>query len=1038
MNGLRGSLLPRWRRRVRRQRLVAAAAVVAAGVIVAPSAAALPTTGPAAAAPAASAADALRPLDLPGLDASSTTVTLITGDQITLSRVAPGRYAFAEAPGTGTVHYEFDGDAGGLTTLLAMPEDSAGLAGSPLVDRGLFDVHYLAENGYSGPDARLPVTIRYADRPDATALDERAAALPGATVLSTRPADGQVDVAVPAHRADEFWAALTEPAVAGATPRLAGGAAEVWLTGHKLAAGPTPHAGGQLYTVSLRIASPTTGPVWNGDTRCGTVPQEAGPPHRVLAAVRFCPSPSFGAGVLWGLAGGGKGTTYHTATDPTCVGTTPAEPLPICAEWELTFQVPAGIYAAWSQGVVLTEDNPDHTLEIAQVLLDVPQFTVTGDTTIRLDAGRAVPVTVDTPEKDAVYTDRTSQWAFRSLPDGTYHGRAITADYGEGNFMALPTPAGHQATLGSYKFSVQPVLGRRPVTATVTAPERMTLHPMYPCYTDALNCNALRWPGHPVAAPTVRFSGTQSLQLVDAGVGADADFTDLDVRDKLVLIRPIATCDPSPWPDQPPYECHDQQNPPYVNWEALVNADRAGAAAVLFDAGYDDLGYPHWLRVRETTPRGTVDGQLFTMPQIPMAQITGAEARALRDLLADGPVTIEIRDNGQTPYLYHLRFNEAGRIPDRLDYTVTHQQLARVDQSYHSATADPWLRSWALPVPHDALPITGSWADLRGPVIVREYYGPLSPDLVWQRQAQRFTPVPATGGQTFTLDVDGQIQTLFDEPGTDTLAWNQAPIAPGAVAPDPDVNEAQPGNIFTMIGYNCAGCRQDNVFWPTFYLVNGANPGDKAFLAGFAPGSIHLYDQAGHELTPDMRRGVVTYTMPAEEQRYTLSTEYQLDDPKLGPVSTTTTTWEFISADAVVDRTPPGTLCMETASGTSAAPCEAAPLVFLRYDLDLGLDNTTPAPGVHRMEVTAYHQDSAAPAISGLRVWTSIDGGDTWDPARVILGGRSSGERTYRVIATYPPLSETSGTVSLKVEAWDEDGNRIEQVILNAVELVDR
>src|SRR5690606_15679187 len=258
-----------------------------------------------------------------------------------------------------------------------------------------------------GPDGRLPVTIRYADRPDAAALEGRAAALPGVTVLSARPADGQVDVAVPARRAAEFWAALTEPAVAGATPRLAGGAAEGRLTGHRMAADPTPHAGGPWCTVSIRITSPTTGPVWNGGTRCGTVPKEEDPPFRALAAVRFCPSPAFGAGVLWGLAGAGKGTTSQTATEPTCVGTTPAEPLPICAEWQLTFQVPAGIYAAWSQGVVLTEDNPDHTLEIAQVLLDVPQFTVTGDTTIRLDAGRAVPVTVDTPEQDAVYTDRT-------------------------------------------------------------------------------------------------------------------------------------------------------------------------------------------------------------------------------------------------------------------------------------------------------------------------------------------------------------------------------------------------------------------------------------------------------------------------------------------------------------------------------------------------------------------------------------------------------------------------------------------------------
>lgn len=32
--------------------------------------------------------------------------------------------------------------------------------------------------------------------------------------------------------------------------------------------------------------------------------------------------------------------------------------------------------------------------------------------------------------------------------------------------------------------------------------------------------------------------------------------------------------------------------------------------------------------------------------------------------------------NGQTPYLYHLRFNEARQVPNRLDYTVTLQSSA--------------------------------------------------------------------------------------------------------------------------------------------------------------------------------------------------------------------------------------------------------------------------------------------------------------------------------------------------------------------------
>lgn len=91
------------------------------------------------------------------------------------------------------------------------------------------------------------------------------------------------------------------------------------------------------------------------------------------------------------------------------------------------------------------------------------------------------------------------------------------------------------------------------------------------------------------------------------------------------------------------------------------------------------------------------------------------------------------------------------------------------------------------------------------------------------------------------------------------------------------------------------------------------------------------------------------------------------------------------------------------------------------------------------MEVTAYHHESDAPAITGLRVWTSTDGGDTWNPAKVISGGRDGGgERTYRVTATYPTLSETEGAVSLKAEAWDADGNRIEQVIKDAFKLADR
>jgi hypothetical protein len=63
--------------------------------------------------------------------------------------------------------------------------------------------------------------------------------------------------------------------------------------------------------------------------------------------------------------------------------------------------------------------------------------------------------------------------------------------------------------------------------------------------------------------------------------------------------------------------------------------------------------------------------------------------------------------------------------------------------------------------------------------------------------------------------------------------------------------------------------------------------------------------------------------------------------------------------------------------------------------------------------------------VRSLRVWTSTDGGTTWRRAST----ERDGNRTWDV--TLPRVSDGT-SVSLKVDARDADGNRIEQTLVNA------
>jgi hydrogenase maturation factor HypE len=58
----------------------------------------------------------------------------------------------------------------------------------------------------------------------------------------------------------------------------------------------------------------------------------------------------------------------------------------------------------------------------------------------------------------------------------------------------------------------------------------------------------------------------------------------------------------------------------------------------------------------------------------------------------------------------------------------------------------------------------------------------------------------------------------------------------------------------------------------------------------------------------------------------------------------------------------------------------------------------------------------------------SFDDGAGWEQAKV----RSRGRGEFEVKVKYASLAATTGAVSLRAEAWDAGGNRVEQTILRA------
>ncbi|MFE9609069.1 hypothetical protein [Streptomyces sp. NPDC006012] len=168
---------------------------------------------------------------------------------------------------------------------------------------------------------------------------------------------------------------------------------------------------------------------------------------------------------------------------------------------------------------------------------------------------------------------------------------------------------------------------------------------------------------------------------------------------------------------------------------------------------------------------------------------------------------------------------------------------------------------------------------------------------------------------------------------------------------------------------------------------------------------------------------LISYDLPAKSARYTFETN--TDDVK--------TVWQYSSAEATKDDAPKLSPCMGDAVDSNDAACRPEPLIFLRYDFGLALDNTVKAGENHEITVVGYYQPRLTdlPKVTSLKAETTFDGGSTWHP----VATSAAGKNTFTTMIKNPRKDQAAKGVGLRISATDSQGNTVKQTIPTAYTL---
>jgi subtilisin family serine protease len=347
-------------------------------------------------------------------------------------------------------------------------------------------------------------------------------------------------------------------------------------------------------------------------------------------------------------------------------------------------------------------------------------------------------------------------------------------------------------------------------------------------------------------------------------------------------------------------------------------------------------------------------------------------------------VFTRLTDGGRT--VEDVLHSLGSSIPASVDYRPDQKTMARINETYGALNGDttPDL-AVRYGVTSAGLLLSEGDSDVAGGSTRTDYVS-TDPGITWLEEASP----PILGRGRWVTEVPLR---SFQPGSTQVAAWVRQPFRPGPYSATgqtpsgcvPGASTRSRGNIHVEMvdlqdlpdGFDCL---TDDPDWEAV-----------------STRTMKLYAGDTLEGTTDASHG--DFSVPATAGTYRL--HYEVDASKALPVSTRTSTdWTF--------RSKPGE--------------ERIPLLGVDYRLPLDSFNH---PNGDRATFAVSRIAGAAPAkATGLKLWTSLDDGATWQPATVSAAGGT--------FAATLPHAGKGQAVSLRVQATDSGGGRIDQTIIRA------
>jgi hypothetical protein len=361
------------------------------------------------------------------------------------------------------------------------------------------------------------------------------------------------------------------------------------------------------------------------------------------------------------------------------------------------------------------------------------------------------------------------------------------------------------------------------------------------------------------------------------------------------------------------------------------------------------------------------------------------EVTELRDLLAEGPVSLRMRGIVNSPRGYFTYHEVRDRLPNGVKWMDRRERLAAVTTHLH----DP--RPGRSTVPLEAYVLTDrgyltySAMDVRLPAKFTVHVTPgvltdfvtttgLSADWYWM-------------GQQYSIPREYHRGERVD------LHWLRAPYGP-ALSTTRSGTEGEPLPLAYRTG------NKVNVNLPMFTNSLGA-AGYSAYNPLTDTGSTTLSSN-GELLGRNDVPGIAGFDLPPRSARYELTVDAAHRQPNWPLTTRVTDRWTFTSGHS--------------------GPATPLPLLDVEYDLPLDPTNAAPA-GELTGALRITHQVGADRSrISSVGLEVSYDDGATWRRAHVV---RHGDKWTVRI----PP---GQGFASLRTTAADTAGNTVTETLIRA------